>query len=142
MKRFELTKSARQGWWVLKDSATGISVEFEQGKFNETQKVSFPDSINIDNPAKVMSEIGDWLFQNAYFIAMPVDSQACRAYFAKMIRDKREELGWTVYKLSKESGVKEFSIHNIESGKFDLRGETLIKLISSMGCKIDINEFK
>ncbi len=141
MKRFELTKkSDRQGWWSLKDDLTGLVCEFETHKFNETQQFTIPDDFECDNPARLMSEIGDYMAINHYFIAMPIDSDSVRAYFAKMVRDNRERLGWTVYQLAKESGVQEITIHNIEKGKFDIKGETLIKLSTAMGMELKMFE--
>lgn len=59
------------------------------------------------------------------------------AWVAKEIKAWREVKGWTRYKLSKQSGVQEISIKQIEEGK-GLRVDTLNKLLSAMDLELNI----
>ena len=78
-KRFKLEKSTQQsGWWVLTDTENLVVVRFEEHKFNETQKVTvLEDSIFADKDdcaqelARVMSEMGNYMFKHWYSVAMP-----------------------------------------------------------------------
>ena len=77
--RFKLEKSTQQsGWRVLTDTENLVVVKFEEHRFNETQKVTvLEDSIFADKDdcaqelARVMSEMGDYMFAHWYSIAMP-----------------------------------------------------------------------
>ena len=75
MKRFILQKSqTRQNWWVCTDTKNGIVCEFEEKKFNKTQKFTILE--DIENPdalslAKIAREMADWLRENHYKKVMP-----------------------------------------------------------------------
>ena len=64
MNKYVIQKSNTQpNGWVLTDTEEGIVVRFEDGKYNETQKVTIID--DKPNPsaaklARVMREIGEW----------------------------------------------------------------------------------
>lgn len=66
--RFVLQKSkAKDNVWLCTDTENNIVIEFQQGKFNETQKVNY--LFDIENPeplklAKQMREVGEWLSEN------------------------------------------------------------------------------
>ncbi len=67
MARFVLQKSTRPKWWVFTDTENGIVVRFEQGKFNESQRITglndeLPDDYMV--VARVMREIGEYLYEN------------------------------------------------------------------------------
>ena len=49
--------------WVLTDKCDGIVVTFEDGKFNETQKITLLDDTHLtaNELAKVMRELGEWV---------------------------------------------------------------------------------
>lgn len=71
MNKYKLEKSKeQQGWWVVTDTINMIVVKFQEGKFNETQKVTL---INGDDVAsmedamkqvKALREMADWLVEN------------------------------------------------------------------------------
>lgn len=48
--------------WVLADTTNKIVVTFEDGKFNETQKITLLDDTHLtaNELAKVMRELGEW----------------------------------------------------------------------------------
>lgn len=66
MNKYRLEKSKDlPSWWVFTDIKNMVVVRFEDGRFKETQKVSF---LNDDAPelnpiklAKIMREIGDYI---------------------------------------------------------------------------------
>ena len=64
MGKYVMQKSNTQpNGWVLTDTEEGIVVRFEDGKYNETQKVTIID--DKPNPsaaklARVMREMGEW----------------------------------------------------------------------------------
>ena len=52
MNRYLLQPSSTHpNGWVLTDTKNGIVLTFEDGRFNETQKVTI---------ARIMAEMGDW----------------------------------------------------------------------------------
>ena len=66
---FEIFLSENEGHWLVKDYEYNIEVEFEHGKFNETQKVLNKDTLNPSDfmrLAKRMGEMAEWLRANHY----------------------------------------------------------------------------
>lgn len=67
--RYILTRvpGADSAWHCL-DSATGVSVTWTEGEFNNTQNVAWPDLTgSLESPAqlaRVMRLMADWLFKN------------------------------------------------------------------------------
>lgn len=80
MSRFKLEKSKeKQGWWVLTDTANLVVIQFKEHEYNETQKVSpIEDSLIMNSPdpaaelAKILREMGEYMYTHWYSIAMPV----------------------------------------------------------------------
>lgn len=78
MNRFQLKKSCENpNWWVLTDTVNNVVIRFEEHKFNETQKVTVIDDIGVtettaDDMAKIMREIGDYMFHHHIGIALNV----------------------------------------------------------------------
>lgn len=71
-ERFSL-KAGANLMWTVSDTDSGVSIEFREGLFNETQKVSVPDSLQGSDAIKVasiMREIGDWMSQEHSDIAL------------------------------------------------------------------------
>jgi transcriptional regulator with XRE-family HTH domain len=48
-----------------------------------------------------------------------------------------EAKGWTIYRLSKESGVTVSSLYNIGKKKQGPYAETLVKLSNALDCSVD-----
>ena len=79
MSKFNLKKSeSAPGRWILSCPEHGLTIEFEEHRFNETQKIRFEDEqkaiddLGASGIAALMSEVGDWLSNHAYSVAMPV----------------------------------------------------------------------
>lgn len=61
-----------------------------------------------------------------------------REKIGRMIKTEREALGWSIYQLSKESGVQINHISRIEQGLFSARYDTIEKLLHAMGKSISV----
>ena len=123
---------------VCTDTENQIACTFEFGRYNETQKFTFLDEekikgMNASDIARIMREFGEFLAVNHYFSAMPFDNDACRAVVARKIKTEREKKGWSIYQLSKESGVQINHISRIEQGLFSARYDTIEKLLHAIG---------
>lgn len=84
-ERFSLTAGANL-MWTVSDAESGVSIEFREGLFNETQKVNVPDSMQGSDAMKiasVMREIGDWMAENHSEVAL-CDWQARRSAIWKL----------------------------------------------------------
>ncbi|SFG38260.1 hypothetical protein [Prevotella sp. KH2C16] len=67
MDRFILQRSTRPGWWVLTDTQNAVVVRFEQGRFNESQKITGLNDEPVSDymaVARVMREIGEYMYEN------------------------------------------------------------------------------
>ena len=54
------------------------------------------------------------------------------AAVAKMIRNARKASGWTLYRLSKETGITEGHLSKIESGEIALRVDMLQRITKAL----------
>lgn len=66
---FEIFLSEKEGYWLVKDYEYNIEVEFEHGKFNETQQVLNKGTLNPSDfmhLARRMREMAEWLSANHY----------------------------------------------------------------------------
>lgn len=78
MERFRLEKSQlKNGWWVLTDTVNLVVINFEEGKFNETQKITklegdenYTSMADVMDQVRIIREMSDWLAVNHYKIAM------------------------------------------------------------------------
>ena len=78
MERFRLERSQQiENWWVLTDTENLVVVRFQEGKFNETQKITdlegndtFTSMDEVMMKIRIMREMSDWLAINHYKIAM------------------------------------------------------------------------
>lgn len=79
MERFRIEKSQlKDGWWVLTDTVNLVVITFEEGKFNETQKITqleggdnYTSMNDVMAQVRIIREMSDWLAINHYKIAMP-----------------------------------------------------------------------
>ena len=77
-ERFRIEKSQlKDGWWVLTDTVNLVVITFEEGKFNETQRITqleggdnYTSMNDVMAQIRVIREMSDWLAQNHYKIAM------------------------------------------------------------------------
>lgn len=78
MERFILEKSQlTKGWWVLTDTVNLVVITFEEGRLNETQKVTqleggenYTSMNDVMEQVKIIREMSDWLAINHYKIAI------------------------------------------------------------------------
>lgn len=54
--------STQPNSWVLTDTENGVVITFENGKFNDTQKVTLLEDANktAEELAKILKEMGEW----------------------------------------------------------------------------------
>lgn len=77
MIKFDLKKNeSAPGWWTLSCPEYGVTISFEEHRFNETQKVAFSDQgivqgLGPQGIARIMREAGDWLSTHTFSVAMP-----------------------------------------------------------------------
>ena len=79
MGRFKLEKSQDlPRWWVLTDTENLVIVKFKEHEFNESQKITFIDDdksvverLGAQGIARILSEMGDYMFSHWYSIALP-----------------------------------------------------------------------
>ena len=68
MDKYILQKStAKPNSWVLTDTEHGIVVTFEEGLFNDTQKVTVLEDVPQPSPtelARIVGELADWALKH------------------------------------------------------------------------------
>lgn len=62
MNKYIIQKSTQPNKWVLTDTENGVVITFENGKFNDTQKVTMLEDTNktAEELAKILKEMGEW----------------------------------------------------------------------------------
>lgn len=69
--------------------------------------------------------------------SMIVTSEQARETLPVSIRREMDRLGWSAYKLSKESGVSQMTLSNILSGKNEPKAALLRTIADALGVGID-----
>lgn len=85
-ERFSLNAGANL-MWTVSDAKSGVSIEFREGLFNETQKVNVPDNMqdsDVMKMASIMREIGDWMAENHAEVALCDDWKSRRSAIWKL----------------------------------------------------------
>ena len=66
-----------KGWWVLTDTVNLVVITFEEGRFNETQKITrieggenYTSMNDVMAQVRIIREMSDWLAINHYKIAI------------------------------------------------------------------------
>ena len=101
MSKYIIQKSSTlSNGWVLTDKENGIVVTFEDGEFNETQKVTPLEDVNHtpQELARIMQELGEWVvrhhgskcFKQPYGIEYSEDDSTCFLYRRKSPRWRLE----------------------------------------------------
>lgn len=67
----------KEGWWVLTDTVNLVVTTFEEGRFNETQKITqieggenYTSMNDVMAQVRIIREMSDWLAINYYKIAI------------------------------------------------------------------------
>lgn len=145
MERFILQKSKeRENGWVLTDTLNEIVIQFEEGKFNSTQKITYLNDVEI-NPTTIAHDLrlmADWLMQNHYHLAIANTQQGFdREYHRKVVGDKLRQLrnskNLTITDVAKATGIHATNISKIENGKYGFTIDAINQLLSVYGCDID-----
>ena len=101
MSKYIIQKSStRPNGWVLTDKENLIVVTFDDGAFNETQKVTMIDDVSYTPAglARIMRELGEWAarhhgskcFNHPYGIEYSEDDTTCYLYRKKSPKWKLE----------------------------------------------------
>lgn len=109
-ERFSLKASANL-MWTVSDVESGVSIEFREGLFNETQKVSVPDNLQGSDAMKlasIMREIGDWMGENHPEVALCEDWQDRRSAIWKLSNEK--------YWLAMAAATNSLLLADVDSG--------------------------
>lgn len=101
MSKYIIQKSSTlPNGWVLTDKENGIVVTFDDGEFNETQKVTPLEDVSHtpQELARIMQELGEWVvrhhgskcFKQPYGIEYSEDDSTCFLYRRKSPRWRLE----------------------------------------------------
>lgn len=109
-ERFSL-KAGANLMWTVSDAESGVSIEFREGLFNESQKASVPDNMqdcDVMQLAKIMREIGDWMAENHSEVALCADWHDRRSAIWKLSNEK--------YWLAMAAATNSLLLMDVDSG--------------------------
>lgn len=117
-ERFELT-SGKNLMWTVTDNENGVKIEFREGLYNDTQKVTMLTESacgDVMTFARIMREIGDWMAENHEEVALS-DWRSRRSAIWKLSNEK--------YWVAMASATNSLLLSDIdaESAAYILRGE-------------------
>lgn len=67
MSKYVIQQSTHPNKWVLTDTENGVVIVFEDGRFNETQKVTMLEDAPPHSPtdlAQIMRKLGEWVVRH------------------------------------------------------------------------------
>lgn len=139
-ERFTLKKE--NGLWHVSDAASGVTITFENQRFNDTQKITlqndtFSSAAEATMLATHLREIADWLRKEHYDIAMP-SLVLQRERIGASIRNLRIQRGLTQTQLAKMAGITQPNLVRIEGGKFSVGIDLLNKIANALGVTISL----
>ena len=123
MKNYIIQKSSTlPNGWVLTDKENGVVVTFEDGEFNETQKVTLLDDTHLtaNELATAMRELGEWAvrhhgskcFKQPYGIEYSEDDSTCFLYRRKSPRWRLEIQDRVEHKTRKSKAKNKIRVEN------------------------------
>ncbi len=139
-ERFTLTKE--NGLWHVSDAASGVTITFEEQRFNDTQKITlqndtFSSAAEAAMLATHLRVIADWLRKEHYDIAMP-SLVLQRERIGASIRNLRIQRGLTQTQLAKMAGITQPNLVRIEGGKFSVGIDLLNRIANALGVTISL----
>lgn len=144
-KRYIIQHSKdRANWLVLTDTKKGIVILFEEGKFNETQKITYLNDVEI-NPTTIAHDLrlmADWLAQNHYHLAVANTQQGFdREYHRKVVGDRLRKLrlskNLTIDDVAEATGIHRTNVSKIENGRYAFTIDALNQLLNLYDCNMD-----
>lgn len=131
-------------WWIVRDTLNGVTIEWQQGFYNETQKVSCSEltlkgitdtSSLATHIARVLTGISDYL---AIHHVDKVWNLSPRKLLGERIGQLRTYRGISIRDLAEQCELTPATIVNIQQGRFSPRYEIVEKIFSVLGAKIEI----
>lgn len=127
MDRFIVERSRLQpNSWVLTDRENKIVVVFEDGKFNETQRVSpledtTSDSLSAGVIAQIMREIGEWAcrYHSSKCFSQPYGFEYDES--ERLCLYRRKQPKWRLH-LDEETNAQELAISLKKAAEFLRKG--------------------
>lgn len=144
MEKYILQKSKeRPYWWVVTDTEAGVVVQFEEGRFNETQRATLledgcPPALEV---AHTLNGIADWIARNHYHLVFNNLSEACdkaAADVGRQIAEGRKAAGMSIRELARRCGQSYPNLSLVENGKRQTTVSTLAKIGKILGVRFTI----
>lgn len=124
------------GWLVLTHTPTGITIEFERGRFNETQRVVLPSRWQQTHPElattlpSVLSAMADWMATRHRIDAMPSTD------FASTCRTAIQRRGLKASAVAEAVGISQPTLSRFLTGRGGLEMAALQRLLDFLGLSV------
>lgn len=127
--------------WVCTDTENGIVLSWEEGLFNETQKITFLEDVEPDAlyVARLMREMGDFLAEK-HSDKLFEKKKHLRKTLCKAIREERERQGISQVEIASVMGMHQSNYARFESGKFSPHIDTFGKALDVLNLEIIIRK--
>lgn len=145
MARYLLQKSTSKPLgWILTDTEENVTCEFEEGKFNETQKftpINDTKDYDISKLPEIVRLMSDWLAENHYEIIFDSPTRIKEEYRRSIgieLRHARECAGYTLRDVARMTGIAFNHISRIEQGKYNVTLDTLALIAHALDMEIGL----
>lgn len=145
MSRYILQQSTtRPLWWILTDTDTNVSCEFEEGRFKESQKFTPINDVkdyDVSKLPEIVRLMTDWLFENHYEIIYDSPTKIKESYRESIgteLRHARECAGYTLRDVARMTGIAHNHISRIEQGRYNVTLDTLALIAHALDMEIGL----
>lgn len=116
------------------DTENGIQVEWDNGDFNGTQKVTYTGgSLDAQEIARLARELGDYVAKNYPELVRAATIQ-------EQLRQRRVEQGMSLRDMEAASGITYSTLCKIEGGYWNPALGTIEKMCEALGCHLEIED--
>lgn len=137
MEKYKISKI--EDLWICDDTSNGLSVIFEEKKFNETQEVKVPKGMDTDDALRSLVEMSDWLSIHHYRLVMP-ERVTQRQIIAHQISSIRRREGLTQQQLADRVCCSQQKIDRLEHSRHDAGIGFVADVAAALGCELKICE--
>lgn len=136
MGNFQLKKTGPTRWQV-RDAASGVTISFEEGRFNDTQEVCMAAGADVTHALNSVTAIADWLSIYHYELAMGGNHTAAQL-IGWQISSIRRAAGLTQMELAERCGITQPQLARIEKATYSTNIDTISKVLEELGHRLTI----
>lgn len=139
---FTLVPAQEPDFLTARDTKTGVSITFPVHEFNDetSKRIYVPESHTTEmaeQRAAALQDLGFWVCKQHRDLCF-IDKQEFRDRFGAHLRQCRQAKGLTIEQLSAKSGITQGNICKTETGKYNPRIDSLVRIADALDMQIKL----